>query len=64
MQHEWEILREMRTIFWLENLKGGDHSEDPGTDVKIILERIFGKEGEKVCTRFIWLRIGNSGRFL
>jgi hypothetical protein len=25
----------MRTIFWLENLKGTDHSEDLGVDGKI-----------------------------
>jgi hypothetical protein len=26
----------MHTIFWLENLKGGDHSEDLGIDGSII----------------------------
>jgi len=31
----------MRTIFWLKNLKGADHSE--GVDRKIILEWILGK---------------------
>jgi hypothetical protein len=29
--------------YWLENLKGKDHSEDPDTDGKIILEGILGK---------------------
>jgi hypothetical protein len=33
----------MHTIFWLENLKGGDYSEDLGADGKIMLERILGK---------------------
>jgi hypothetical protein len=27
----------MYTIFWLENLKGRDHSEDVGVDEKVIL---------------------------
>jgi hypothetical protein len=31
------------TIFWLENLKRGDHSEDLGADGNIILELILGK---------------------
>jgi hypothetical protein len=29
---------EMQKLFWLENLKGKDHSEDLGVDGKIILE--------------------------
>jgi len=33
-QHAWE--RWMHTRFWSENLKGRDHSEDLGTDRKII----------------------------
>jgi hypothetical protein len=32
----------MHTIFWLENLKGGDHLEDQGIDGKILLEWILG----------------------
>jgi hypothetical protein len=31
------------TIFWLENLKGRDHTEDLGVDGRIILERVLGK---------------------
>jgi hypothetical protein len=53
----------MHTVFWLEYLKGRDHLEDLGTD-KIILERILGKQGGKVWTGFIWLRIGASGELL
>jgi hypothetical protein len=33
----------MHTKFWSENLKGSDHSEDPGVDGKIILEWIIRK---------------------
>jgi hypothetical protein len=33
----------MYIVFWLGNLKGRDHSEDPGVDEKIILEWISGK---------------------
>jgi hypothetical protein len=33
----------MHTIFWLENLKGRDHSQDLGRDGKIILEWILRK---------------------
>jgi hypothetical protein len=42
MYHTWEGC-EMHRIFWLENLKGRNHSEDLGIDRKIILEWILGK---------------------
>jgi hypothetical protein len=48
----------------LENLKGGDDSEDLGVDERIILEWILGEEGMKAWARSIWLRIGTSGRLL
>jgi hypothetical protein len=32
----------MHKIFWLGNLKGRDHSKDPGIDRRIILEWILG----------------------
>jgi hypothetical protein len=35
--------REMHTVFCMENLKGGDHSEDLGLDRRIILDWILGK---------------------
>jgi len=54
----------MYTIFWLENLKGRDHSEELGIDGKIIIEWILGKKSGKVWTEGIWLRIGISGRLL
>jgi hypothetical protein len=50
----------MHTIFWLENLKGRCRSEDPRIDGRIILEWILGKEGGKLWTGFIWLRIGTT----
>jgi hypothetical protein len=50
----------MHTMFWLENLKGRDHSEDLGVDRRIILECITKKQDGKVWTGFIWLRRGNS----
>jgi hypothetical protein len=46
----------------LENLKGRDNSEDLSVDGKIILEWILRKQGRKVWTLFIWLRIVTSGR--
>jgi hypothetical protein len=32
----------MHTKFWLESLKGRDHSEDLGVDERIILKWILG----------------------
>jgi hypothetical protein len=37
---------------------------DLGVDRRIILKSISGKQGGKVWTGFIWLRIGTSCRFL
>jgi hypothetical protein len=54
----------MHTIFWLENVKGRDHSEDIGVDGRIILEWTLGKQGTKVWNGCIWLRIGASGELL
>jgi len=52
---------EMYAEFLSENRKGRDHSEDLGVDGKIILEWILGKQGGKVWTGLIWLRLGTSG---
>jgi hypothetical protein len=51
----------MHTIFWLENLKGRDHSEDLSIEGRIILEQIVGKYGRKVWKGCIWLITGTSG---
>jgi hypothetical protein len=45
------------TNFWPENLKVRDHSKHLGADVRIILEWILGKQGVKLWTGFIWLRM-------
>jgi hypothetical protein len=52
------------TNTWSENRKGRDHSGDLGVDRKTILEWILGKQGRKVWTGCIWLRIGTSGGLL
>jgi len=51
--------------FWFENLEGRSHSEDIEIDGKIILERIFQKQGRKLCTEgFTCLRIATSDGLL
>jgi hypothetical protein len=54
----------MQLKFWSENLKGEDTSEEPGVEGRIILEWILGKEGGKLWTGCIWLRIGTSDGLL
>jgi hypothetical protein len=51
----WE--REIiHTEFWFESIKGRDG--------RLMLEWILDKQGWKVRTGFIWLRMGTSGRLL
>jgi hypothetical protein len=50
----------MHTIFWSENLKGGDYLEDIGLGRKITLEWILGVYGGKLWTGVIWLRMASS----
>jgi hypothetical protein len=40
----------MHKIFWLENMKGRDHSEDLGIVGKVISEGILGRYSGKVWT--------------
>jgi hypothetical protein len=57
---------EMRNAFEIlvRNLEGKNHLEDLGTDGRMIQEWILGKQGEKMWTGLIWIRLGTSGRFL
>jgi len=54
----------MHTKFWLENLKGRDHSEDLDVDGRVILQWILQKYGGKLWTGFMWLKIKTSGGLL
>jgi hypothetical protein len=55
---------EIYVQFWLENLKGRNHSEDHVIDGRIILEWMLRKEDEKMWTGCMWLRVGNNGGLL
>ena len=54
----------MHTGFWWGNLKEGDHLEDLGADVSIILKWIFKKWVGEAWIGLIWLRTGTGGGFL
>jgi hypothetical protein len=54
----------MRAMFWLQNLKGRDHSTYLAVDERIILDWILKDQSVKLCTGFILLRIGISGGLL
>jgi hypothetical protein len=47
----------MHIVFWLENPKVRDHSEDVVIDGKIILECFLGRYGGKVCIGCFSIRI-------
>jgi len=51
----------MPTKFWSENLKGRKYPVDLNVGERIIVEWVLEKQGGKVWTGFIWLRIGISG---
>jgi hypothetical protein len=50
--------------FWMESLKGRDHSQDLGIDGRKMLKWILGKYGLGVWIGFIWLKIGTGGGLL
>jgi hypothetical protein len=55
---------EVYTGFWWGNPSEGDHLEDAGLDIRIILEWVFEKWDGGSWTGLIWLRIGTGGRLL
>jgi hypothetical protein len=52
------------TKLYSKDLKGKDHSEDLREDGRIILKRISKRQGVRMWTGFIWLRIGTCGGIL
>jgi hypothetical protein len=44
--------------------EGRDHSNDPGVGERIILDWVSGKQGGKLWTEFIWLKITTTGGLL
>jgi hypothetical protein len=51
---------DMRTGYQDFGWKTWNHSEDLGLDGRIT-SAVLRKQGEKVWTEFIWLRIGTNG---
>jgi hypothetical protein len=56
--------REVHTKFWHETLKEIEQEEDLDVDGRVVLKWILKKQGRKVRTGFIWLRIGINGGIL
>jgi hypothetical protein len=56
-------IRSARRIL-VGSLKETDHFRDIGVDRRIILQWILRRQGLKMWTGLIWLKIGSSGRFL
>jgi hypothetical protein len=54
----------MDTLFWFENLEGGDNSENLNVDVRIILQWILGKLDWESWTGFIRIKIAITGGLL
>jgi hypothetical protein len=55
---------EMHTLFWSENVKERDQSEELHVDGRIIIECVLEKWVEKLYTGCIWLRTETSGDLL
>jgi hypothetical protein len=55
--------REMHRRFIWRNLKENKRFTDLGVEARTILKWILKKEGERVWTGLIWLRIGKSDEF-
>jgi hypothetical protein len=45
-------------------MKGRNHSEDLGEDVRIILKPIFERWSLRLWTGFIWLKMWSNGELL
>jgi hypothetical protein len=58
------VKREVRTGFWWEDLREGDHLGDRGIYGRIILKWIFKKWDGGAWTGWSWLRIGTGGGLL
>ena len=55
---------EVYTGFWCGNMRGRDHSEEPGTDGRIILRWIFREWDVRAWSVSVGLKIGIGGRHL
>jgi len=58
--HVWES-GEVCKMFWWENLRKGEHLEDPGIYGRIILRWIFTKWDVRIWIESMWTRIGTGG---
>jgi len=63
---EGDMSGEMRNAYTVlvGKPEGRDPSEDLGVEVRIILQWILGRQGGKVWTGLIWLRLGTNGGLL
>jgi hypothetical protein len=64
LEKETQFGNYLITRFWSENVKGREHLEDVGVDVRIMLECVLRVYDGKMWTRSIWMRIGTRGWLL